>query len=97
MESCTRWLVAAISLGSSSTVRGVATCPAVSSGHVGRVQTKCAVSSLRWHWDVAAKTEVEAALERAREEKKAAQSNQQARWSPDAILERARCKVRRFE
>ena len=47
--------------------------------------------------DVAAKTEVEAALERAREEKKAAQSNQQARWSPDSVLEHARCKVRRFE
>ena len=47
--------------------------------------------------DVAAQTEVEAALERAREEKKAAQSNQQARWSPDAVLEHARCKVRRFE
>ena len=47
--------------------------------------------------DVAAKTEVEAALERARKEKKAAQSNQQARWSPDAVLEPARCKVRRFE
>ena len=47
--------------------------------------------------DVAAKTEVDAALERAREGKPAAQSNQQARWSPDAVLEHARCKVRRFE
>ena len=47
--------------------------------------------------DVAAKTEVEAALERARAEKKGAQSNHQARWSPDAVLEHARNKVRRFE
>ena len=47
--------------------------------------------------DVAVKTEVEAALERAREQKKPAQSNQQARWSPDAALEHARCKVKRFE
>ena len=39
--------------------------------------------------NVAAKTEV--ALERARKR------NQQARWSPDAVLEHARCKVRRFE
>ena len=47
--------------------------------------------------DVVAKTAVEAALERAREEKKPPQSSQQARWSPDAALERARCKVKRFE
>ena len=75
MESCTRWLVAAISQGSSSTVRGVATCPAVSSAwtttaHVGKVQTKCAVLSLRWQ-----------------------------HWEPkiDAVLEHARCNLRRFE
>ena len=37
--------------------------------------------------DVAAKTEVEAALERAREAKKPALSNQEARSSPDAALE----------
>ena len=47
--------------------------------------------------DVAAKMEVEAALERNREEKKTAQPTQQARWGPDAVREHARCKVRRFE
>ena len=47
--------------------------------------------------DVAAKTEVETALERAREEKKAAQSNQQGRGSFDSAPEHARCKVKRFE
>ena len=31
MESCARWLVVAISQGSSSTIQGVATCPAASS------------------------------------------------------------------
>ena len=46
---------------------------------------------------MAAKKEVEAALERAREENKSAQSNQQARWSPDRALEHARYKVKRFE
>ena len=39
--------------------------------------------------DVAAKTEVEVALERAKAEKKVVQSNHQARWSPDAVLEHA--------
>ena len=48
--------------------------------------------------DVAAKTEVEAALQRAREDQKAAaQPYRQARWTPDAALEHARSKVKRFE
>ena len=85
----------AISQGSSSTVRGVATCPAVLDHHSRHHAGEVPLAALGAK-DVAAKTEVEAALECAREEK-AAQSNQQARWSPDAVLEHARCKVRRFE
>ena len=101
MESCTRWLVAAISgvlvhcprcgHGSSSFV----SLDHHSRRHLDKEHSLESTLAALGAEDVA--TEVEAALERAREEKRAVQANQQARWSPDAVLEHAQCKVRRFE
>ena len=41
--------------------------------------------------------EVEAALQRAKEDQKSAVQPHQVRWTPDAVLEHARSKVQRFE
>ena len=98
MDSRTRWLVAAFSQRSPSTVRGVATRPAVLSawatatvdmweGSGQSAQSRSCIGSIGAE-DVVAKTAVEAALERAREEKKPPQPSQQAPtqlWNaPDA-------------
>ena len=46
---------------------------------------------------VAARTVIEAALQRARDEKPADQSHQRTRWTPDVVQERARVRVTRLE
>ena len=45
----------------------------------------------------AARTVIEAALQRARDEKPADQSHQRTRWTPDVVKERARVRVTRLE
>ena len=64
---------------------------------MGKVRSLEVALSALGSEDVAAKMEVEAALQRAKEEQKSAVQPQQVRWTPDAVLEHARSKVQRFE
>ena len=63
----------------------------------GRVQCLEAAVAALGPEDCAARTVIEAALQRARDEKPADQSHQRARWTPDVVQERARVRVTRLE
>ena len=63
----------------------------------GRVQCLEAAVAVLGPEDGAARTMIEAALQRARDEKPADQSHQRTRWSPNVVQERARVRVTRLE
>ena len=99
-------MVAAFSSGATSAIRvprvwesnGRSTSAVQKTPKVqGRVQCLEAVVAALGPEDGAARTVIEAALQRARDEKPADQSYQHTRWTPDVVQERARVRVTRLE